>query len=148
MGLIEAMLKIDRKIESLPFWHVDIIYGVLQSKANSRHVIKTKNITYTKTGKMRPAGSIMSVKSAEAQRFVNSFLWQCKKIPAPYSGPVSLTAIIHYPDNRHDLDESLLMDCIEKAGIIKNDRQIIKKHIERGKVNPNNPMVCFALKGL
>ena len=40
-----------------------------------------------------------------------------------------MTSTIYYASRRPDLDESLIMDGLQKAGILKNDRQIKEKHI-------------------
>ena len=84
----------------------------------------------------------MSFKNPEAQRYVKDFLKQIPgNLQVRYDTPVRLTAFIFYKTKRPDLDESLLMDCLESSSIITNDRliwdkQILKyfdKHIPRVK---------------
>lgn len=70
---------------------------------------------------------------------------QCKKIPQPYEGKVSVKGIIYYPDNRHDLDESLILDGLQHAGIIKNDRQVRYKEFTRG-IDAKDPRVSFVIQ--
>lgn len=110
------------------------IYGVLASGKNSRIITRTK------------AGRMMSIKSERAQGFRNDFL---KQIPywakKGLEGDIALTARIYYPSRRSDLDDTLLCDLIQEAGIILNDRQIKEKHLY-GYVDPKNPRVEFAVR--
>ena len=71
----------------------------------------------------------MVIKSDKALGAFNSFVMQAQaqKNGEPLKGLLSLRATIYYPDNRHDLEDSMLCDALQKAGIIKNDRQIVEK---------------------
>lgn len=117
------------------FFFCDIIYGTLYGKANSRKVIINK-----RTGKP------MVIKQDGAFRFQKDFMLQVKKIPEPYEGKVSLSACVYYPDNRQDLEIELLKDCIEKAGIIKNDKQIVEYSRVQRRISKDRPRVIFALR--
>lgn len=121
------------------FFFCDIIYGKLYGKANSRKIIRN-----------RWTGKPMSIKQDGALRFERDFMFQVKKIPIPYEGKVALSALVYYPDNRQDLEIELLKDCIEKAGIVKNDKQIVEyRRIKRSSCpDPINPRVIFALKSI
>ena len=92
-----------------------IINGEPASKANSRRFI-------------RPG---LIIKSPKATAYVDVFRFQCKPRPEDCipEGEVTLTADIYYASQRPDLDESLIMDCIQHAGLLTNDRQIREKHI-------------------
>lgn len=114
------------------------ILGEPCSKANSRIMIVNK-------GKRR------CIKSAKAQAYVESFLWQAKEINStlikgtfPLKGNVKLACTIYYASYRKDLDESLIMDCLQKAGILKNDRQIKEKHVYH-RIDKKNPRTQIEL---
>jgi len=110
-----------------------IIKGEPASKANSRQFI-------------RPG---LIIKSAKALSYEQAFLAQCRAIWTPedciHSGEVVLTATIYYASQRPDLDESLIMDCIEKAGLLRNDRQIREKHIYHV-IDKQRPRVEFTIE--
>lgn len=63
-------------------------------------------------------------KQASAREFEDGFLRQVGASRQPFGGPVFLFARIHYRSKLSDLDEALLMDLLQKANIIANDRQI------------------------
>ena len=93
------------------------VYGQLPSMKN-RRILKVIK------------GRIMSFKNPEAQRYVKDFLKQIPgNLQVRYDTPVRLTALIFYKTKRPDLDESLLMDCLESSSIITNDRLIWDKQI-------------------
>ena len=103
------------------------LHGQLYSKSNNRQL--TKNV------KSR------NIKSTGARECTKFYLQQLKKIwkgKETLVGSIILTVDIYYPDNRSDLDESLLMDILQKAGVIKNDRQIKEKHIYH-EIDKRNP---------
>jgi Holliday junction resolvase RusA-like endonuclease len=95
------------------------ILGKLVSKANSRRAVPGR----TKTGKTFNR----YIKSESALDFEQSALWQLKKIVGnkkPLQGELALEVTAFYESRRPDLDISLLMDVLEKAGVYENDRQI------------------------
>jgi len=101
-----------------------LIEGNCQSKANSRRAVPRR----TKQGKPFTA----FIKSASAQKFFDDAIIQLKAQwtpKPPLEGPVAMRAEIHYQSRRNDLDESLIMDALQKANVILNDRQIHEKHI-------------------
>jgi predicted N-formylglutamate amidohydrolase len=106
--------------------------GQLASKSNTR-----KLVTHRRTG--RP----MLIKSDRARRVIPLFCDQLGILfgrRPPITGMLSLTARIFYDSNRPDLDESLLMDILQMAHVITNDRQIIHKAITKG-IDPKRPRV-------
>lgn len=107
------------------------VVGHLASKANSRRI--------TFRGR-HPR----SIKSQAALDFADSFASQVKRPTTAFTGPVSLSAWVYYADRRRDLDISLLQDCIQAAGIIKNDRQIVAIHAQRY-IDAARPRVVFEL---
>lgn len=94
------------------------VQGQLMSKSNSRRLVMFGR---------RPA----SIKSAKANAFTESFILQSKawdKKGWPYQGDVILTARVYYASRRPDLDIELLKDCLQRAGVIANDRQVKEQH--------------------
>ena len=78
------------------------------------------------------------IKSAKALTYVEKFCLQAPKISQPIEGDVLLWCQIHYASRRPDLDESLIMDALQAAEIIGNDRQIKAKIILWG-LSRDNP---------
>ena len=122
--------------QSIPLIRITLtIHGELASKANSRKLV-------TFGGKPR------FIKSDKALGWEQMALMQ---IPGDHrigmTGPIRMTATIYYASRRPDLDPSLLMDCLEHAGVYKNDRQIIEQHLYK-KLDPENPRVELLLEEL
>lgn len=111
------------------------ILGELASKANSRKLVLIR-------GKPR------FIKSSKALTWEKQALAQ---IPIDHrismTGPIVMTATIYYASRRPDLDPSLLMDALERAGVYVNDRQIIEQHLYK-KLDPERPRVEFLLEEL
>lgn len=120
------------------------IIGEPCSKANSRKLIPNK-----KTGRT------YSIKSQEALDYVDSFLGQIQRrrycrdgggLPIePITSKLVMYCVIFYRNERKDLDESLVMDCLEKSKIIKNDRLIREKHVHHfiNNLNPRAEIYLF-----
>lgn len=89
--------------------------GEPASKANSR-----KAVMFGK----RPA----FIKSDKARNYVDAFALQCPKLEKPFDGDVRVEMVIYYASRRPDLDESLILDCMQGA-IYANDRQVKQKLI-------------------
>ena len=85
-----------------------------------------------------------SIKSSSAMQFCADFQKQCPKFKTPILGDIKLECNIYYRDRRSDLDESLVMDMLQKCGVVKNDRQFKKKLISHG-IDKNNPRVEITL---
>ena len=64
--------------------------------------------------------------------YTDSFLFQ---VPARYrlgiDWPVVLWVLWYPRDMRRDLELEAIPDLLQKAGVIKNDRQVIVKHLYR-----------------
>ena len=67
------------------------------------------------------------------------------KTAKPFEGNIRFSAIVYYVDRRRDLDVALIQDCLQKAGIIKNDRQVQEIHAFR-KIDKLNPRTIFTLE--
>jgi Holliday junction resolvase RusA-like endonuclease len=102
------------------------VLGEPASKANSRKLVTNP---HTK----RP----MFIKSAKARAYVESVGHQVPKIDPLLTGPLVFTATIYYASERPDLDESLILDALQKR-IYANDRQVREKHIFHA-IDRNNP---------
>ena len=95
-----------------------IIYGEPASKANSRKIVMF--------GK-RPA----IIKSQKARDYVKNFEKQCPKLDTLVTDDLVVEITIFYGSRRPDLDESVILDCMQ-GKIYVNDRQVKQKHIYWG----------------
>lgn len=127
------------------------IIGQAASKSNSRNVVKI-------------GGRSALVKSKEALRFVRDAQLQ---IPASarqrIEGPVRVAMRIYYPSNLSDLDEQLVLDVLQdqwskrdkvtgertllRAGVYRNDRQVVRRYCEKAidKANPRVMVLVLAM---
>ena len=102
------------------------VYGEPASKANSRKMVLIKG---------RPA----LIKSQKARDYVKTFEQQCPVLEVPTTEDVAVEVMIYYASRRPDLDESLILDCMQ-CRVYKNDRQVKQKFIYWGldKENPRS----------
>lgn len=115
-----------------------VIQGQPCSKANSRELVTLKD------------GRQMSIKSKDALAYERAFLYQ---IPAAakqmLKGPLRVDLRIYYSWNGPDLDESIILDCMQttyakgsklvvRRGVYINDRQVRERHVYHfiDKLNP------------
>ena len=106
------------------------IIGEPASKANSRRLVKIKN---------RPA----FIKSSKALSYEKMFKLQCPNLESDMlEGDLWVDIKIYYATRRPDLDESVVLDCMQGL-IYGNDRQVKEKHIYWGfdKANPRTEIV-------
>lgn len=101
-----------------------VIHGEPASKSNSRMLVTIKG---------RPA----FIKSKKARDYVKAFNEQCEAIDPLIECDVSVTMTVYYKSRRPDLDESVVLDCMQDK-IYKNDRQVKEKHIFWG-LDKENP---------
>ena len=101
-----------------------IILGEPASKANSRRMVTI-------------AGRARLIKSKKAVDYVAAFKKQCPQLDELLEGDVRVTMTIYYRTRRPDLDESVILDCLEGYAY-KNDRQVKEKHIYHG-LDKENP---------
>ena len=107
------------------------VLGEACSKANSRRLV-------TLAGKPR------FIKSKKALDYVYAFSLQCPQLNPVLEEDLSVTMTIYYASRRPDLDESVILDCMQtqthrdkktkvvtvlRNNIYKNDRQVKQKHI-------------------
>ena len=95
-----------------------VIYGEPCSKANSRLLVWHGA---TKTPRF--------IKSKKALGYEGDFKKQCPVFGAPLEYELAVTLNIFYRTQRPDLDESLILDLLQKCGVIRNDRLVREKHI-------------------
>jgi Holliday junction resolvase RusA-like endonuclease len=110
------------------------ILGEPASKANSR-----KAVMFGK----RPA----FIKSDKARNYVAAFEAQCPKLEVPFDTDVRVEMLIYYATRRPDLDESLILDCMQ-GPIYLNDRQVKQKMIYWGldRANPRTVIRVSAVE--
>lgn len=119
------------RTEPFSFW----IDGAPYSKANSRRLVNVK----TKTG-----NRIRSIKSENALVFSVDFLRQCPRLSPMFSEDVHLDLDIYYPDRRRDLDESLVLDLMQRM-IYVNDRQVRSRRVRWG-LSPDKPGILVTVR--
>ncbi len=91
------------------------VVGEPASKANSRKAVVIRG---------KPA----FIKSQKARDYVKAFGDQCPTLPELITDDVLVEILIYYASRRPDLDESLILDCMQDK-IYKNDRQVKQKKI-------------------
>lgn len=69
--------------------------------------------------------------------YVEAFGRQCPELTSPFTGAVKVEIRTWYASRRPDLDESVILDCMQKR-IYLNDRQVVIKVIEWD-LDPINP---------
>ena len=96
-------------------WEATIL-GEPASKSNQRQIV-------------RMGGRPRLIKSKKALAYARQFHLQAPRMPLrePILDDVLMWCRIHYATRRPDLDESLIMDALQAAEIIGNDRQIKAK---------------------
>ena len=95
-----------------------IIEGAPASKGNSRKIVYF--------------GKRMAlIKSQKARDYEKLFADQCPVLENLIETDVKVELIIYYASRRPDLDESVVLDCMQ-GKIYVNDRQVKQKHIYWG----------------
>jgi|TARA_E500000318_G_scaffold29320_2_gene29288 Holliday junction resolvase RusA-like endonuclease len=95
-----------------------VILGEPASKANSRKIVNF--------GKR-----VALIKSQKARDYEKIFADQCPVLKNLIETDVKVELIIYYASRRPDLDESVILDCMQ-GKIYVNDRQVKQKHIYWG----------------
>tara|TARA_Y100000385_G_scaffold69201_1_gene69303 strand:- start:5440 stop:5838 length:399 start_codon:yes stop_codon:yes gene_type:complete len=114
--------------------HFDITFTALgepASKANSRKMVTIRG---------RPA----LIKSQKARNYVKQFELQCPQLEVPTTEDVQVEMMVYYASRRPDLDESLILDCMQ-CRIYKNDRQVKQKFIYWG-LDRENPRTIIRVR--
>jgi Holliday junction resolvase RusA-like endonuclease len=103
------------------------ILGQPPRKSNSRRITKWGGI----------------IKSDEALQYVQDFILQAQYYGEPLGNlnqDLRVDIAVWYKNRRPDLSIELILDCLEKAGVIKNDRYVREHHVY-GFVDKENPRV-------
>lgn len=110
------------------------VNGQLPSMKNRRRIVGTR--------RNRP----MLIKSADAMNYEQAFLAATpENARIGYAGPVSVKARIWYQSRRSDLSAEFLFDLLQKAGVIRNDRQV--QHLEAFKgLDAERPRVHLTVR--
>jgi Holliday junction resolvase RusA-like endonuclease len=116
-----------------------VVFGTCVSLKNRRRMFKNP-----RSGKLFPA------KSEDAERYVQDF---CRQVPlecrnlrlGSLETPLRLILTSYYPSRRSDLDIAIVMDSLQIAGVIRNDRDIIEQHLFAG-VDAKNPRVELTIE--
>jgi Holliday junction resolvase RusA-like endonuclease len=88
-------------------------------------------------------------KSKELKSYEESFAWQIPRSNESFQGKFGITLSVYFQSNRSDLDNSakVILDCLQSAGIIKNDRNCFElqmtKHID--KINPRISIFIYTI---
>jgi len=106
------------------------ILGEPASKSNQRKLVKIHN-------------RIVPIKSKKALEYVATFKKQCLQLDPIIECDVAIEMMIYYSSRRPDLDESLILDCLQ-GFVYKNDRQVKKKTIYWG-LDKENPRTVIRL---
>jgi Holliday junction resolvase RusA-like endonuclease len=139
------------------------ILGEPASKANSREIV-ARRMRSKATGEMQTRP--MSIKSDKARDYEANALKQIPpKARVRLEGPVRVCIRIWYATERPDLDESVILDCLQdrwvtkktkhgdvrelaQRGVILNDRQVRQKFIFHGidRANPRAEVIVEPLQ--
>jgi hypothetical protein len=88
---------------------------------------------------------LIPVPSEEARVFQAHFK---KQLPAEacvgWDMPVGVEISIYYRTNQSDLDEAIVLDMMQACGVIKNDRQVVSKFVQKF-IDPESPRVIVAV---
>lgn len=109
-----------------------VVHGQCASLKNRRRLLRNK-----------ATGKAFFARAKAAISFMDAFQAQ---VPAKYRNlklgaldrPLRLIATVFYQSRRSDLDISAVMDGLQKAGVIANDRFLVEQHLyaEIDKLNP------------
>lgn len=89
----------------------------------------------------------MVIKSQKALDYVRGFDEQCPTMDELIEEDVAVDITIFYASRRPDLDESLILDCLQ-GKVYKNDRSVKEKHIYWGGVDKENPRAEISVRYL
>mgnify|MGYP006404618805 FL=1 len=113
--------------------HSFTVLGEPASKSNSRRLVTIKN---------RPA----FIKSKKALNYAKDFSRQCPVLDPLLEGYLEVEMTVYYATRRPDLDESVILDCMQDK-IYKNDRQV-KSKIVRWGLSKSNPRAEIEVRPL
>lgn len=113
-------------MESLPL--TIHLYGQPPRKSNARQVVYRTRRTSSGEKTRIP----MVIKGAKAQKWVRDALKQItgdKRLGVGSARcPLKITFHVYYKTKRPDLSIELILDTLEEAGVISNDRHVYETH--------------------
>lgn len=110
------------------------VNGTPPSKSNSYRIITI-------------GGHASLAKTTAMKKYEESFLWQVGEIrDANIDEPFEFYVDVYFPSKRSDLDGMLkgVMDCLQKAKVIKNDNNCCLIHARKF-IDKDNPRVEFRI---
>ena len=110
-----------------------VVKGEPASKANSRRAATIR-------------GKRAFIKSKKALDYVRVFQLQCPRISPLMEEDIEVEMTIYYASRRPDLDESVILDCMQGLVYI-NDRQVKSKIIRWG-LSKSNPRAEIEVRPL
>lgn len=114
------------------------IQGTLPSMKNQRQIARAGR-----------GGRPILIKSKKARAYEQIALRQIPhNVRVNTLHDVALTVYVYYPNRRHDVDIELLCDILQKAGVVKNDRQFRVKHSDGTMYDKLNPRVEWQIESL
>lgn len=117
------------------------ILGQAYSLKNTRDIFPVKAEKGVKCPHCRRALRIITVPNEKAKLFEKAFAQQLPdRAKQGLVTAVRADIEIFYPSNLQDVDEALVLDCIQRNKVIENDRQIVAKYVVK-RIDKDNPRV-------
>lgn len=113
-----------------------VIHAECASKANARRYVRN-----------RRTGKSMSIKSARALLFERARMEWGPVMGTPITGPLQVTVRCYYASRRPDLDPALVLDKLQRHGVIENDRQVFDLHATK-LIDPDRPRVEWSVRSI
>lgn len=113
---------------------IEVIIGKCPSKSNAYRIVKF-------------GGHASLAKTKDLKQYENDFAKQCVKYRNKnIEGEFKFEMDVYYPDRRADIDNStkVVLDCLQKANAIKNDRNCMEIHLRRF-IDKQNPRIEFKI---
>lgn len=113
---------------------IETILNAPPSKSNSYRIVKY-------------GGHFSLARTKELRQYEEDFAKQCVKYRNKnIEGDFLFEMDVYYSDRRRDLDNStkVVMDCLQKARAIKNDRNCMEIHLRRF-IDKQNPRIEFKI---
>jgi Holliday junction resolvase RusA-like endonuclease len=117
------------------------IFAQARSLKNDRDIFPIKATKGAECPYCRRPLHMLTVLNKEAKAFERAFKKQLPEAAQRgWTMPVGVIITIYYPANRQDVDEALVLDLMQKYGVIGNDRQVVSKFVKK-LIDPDRPRV-------
>lgn len=108
------------------------ILGQCYSLKNTRDIFPIKADKGAKCPHCKKPLRMMTIPNEKAKLFEADFSHQLpESAQQDLSMPIGVKIAIYYPSNLQDLDEALVLDLLQRYKVIHNDRQIVRKIIDK-----------------